>query len=460
MRKSTFLACIFLSIINAAKADEELANLVKKIKPAVVLIQTYDANGQSIGQGSGFFINKGRIVTSHHVIEGAFSATVKTISEKEYSVKDVATKENFGENDEIIGFLVQSVVAWDIEADIVKLDVNIPDISIVLLKLSKVVPSEGEDVIVIGSPLGLEASVSTGIVSAVRDIPNFGKIIQITAAISPGSSGSPVLNKKGEVVGIATFAFTEGQNLNFAISSEKILALKDSVKPTPLKEYNIGRTDPNEDQKLYYLGLKEVFQENWEMALSYFQKAVAKNPKLAEAYFFMGNCYDKLERYLDAKESYKQAIRIKPDLAEAHYNLGVTYDNLGRYTEAIESYKQALRIEPDYDDAHCNLGVAYSNLDRYTEAIESFKQAIRINPDFAGAHYNLGVTYVKLDRNTEAIESFKQAIRINPDFAGAHYNLGLSYLIVGNRSSALEEYKVLKTLDIDLAIKLFNLIYK
>jgi S1-C subfamily serine protease len=58
----------------------------------------------------------------------------------------------------------------------------------------------GERVIVIGNPLGLEQTVSDGIVSAVRKIPNFGRIIQITAPISPGSSGSPVVNMQGEVI--------------------------------------------------------------------------------------------------------------------------------------------------------------------------------------------------------------------------------------------------------------------
>ena len=76
-----------------------------------------------------------------------------------------------------------------------------------------------------GSPLGLENTVSDGIVSAIRDVPDFGKVIQITAPISPGSSGSPVLNMQGEVIGIASFQMVEGQNLNFAIPSEKIISL-------------------------------------------------------------------------------------------------------------------------------------------------------------------------------------------------------------------------------------------
>lgn len=78
----------------------------------------------------------------------------------------------------------------------------------------------------IGNPFGLEGTVADGIVSAVRDVSDFGRIIQITAPISPGSSGSPVVNMKGEVVGVATFQLMEGQNLNFAIPSERIANLE------------------------------------------------------------------------------------------------------------------------------------------------------------------------------------------------------------------------------------------
>ncbi|MHC4655704.1 MAG: tetratricopeptide repeat protein [Planctomycetota bacterium] len=76
------------------------------------------------------------------------------------------------------------------------------------------------------------------------------------------------------------------------------------------------------------------------------------------------------------------------------------------------------------------------------------------------AHYNLGNAYGKLGCYLEAIGAFKQVIRIEPDFAEAHCGLGVTYLMTGDKDSALEEYKILKTLDAELANKLFNLIYK
>lgn len=322
---------------------------------------------------------------------------------------------------------MQGIVAKDTEADIVKLVVNLPDADTTFLNLSVNVPSEGEDIFVIGNPLGLESTVSTGIVSAVRDIPAFGKILQITAPISPGSSGSPVINSEGEVIGIATLVATEGQNLNFAIPSDKIIALKETSKATLSESYALLMANANDAQSFYDKGLIELWQESWSAALTYFQKATEKNLDNAGAWVMVGYCYGRLGRWQDAIEAYKQAIRIKPDYAEAWFYIGYCYHFLGRYQEAINASEQAIRIKPDYADAHCYLGSTYGLLERHQEAIEAYKQAIRIKPDHVSSHFNLGLTYL---------------------------------LIIGDKGSALEEYKILKTLDTEKANELFNFIYK
>ena len=86
-------------------------------------------------------------------------------------------------------------------------------------------PEIGEKVVVIGSPLGLEQTAADGIVSAIRQYRSFQKVIQITAPISPGSSGSPVVNMRGEVIGVAFMLMSAGQNLNFCVPGENIANL-------------------------------------------------------------------------------------------------------------------------------------------------------------------------------------------------------------------------------------------
>ena len=438
------------SLINVPqeKPIESLPSLIKRIKPSTVIIFAYDDKGEFLKLGSGFFISQnGDVVTNYHVIQGASSAEIKTADEKTYPIT--------------------YIVAGDEQNDIIRLSVNIPSQYVYPLSLSKTIPEVGERIIVYGSPLGLENTVSDGIVSAIRDIPDYGRIIQITAPISPGSSGSPVLNMQGEVIGIATFQMVEGQNLNFAVPSEKIvnLNLKEEKKTFTTEEL-FGQEDKEEKDSDYTYeaankALYFIDKEEYAKALPYLEIAIKTDiPSLkAWAYFKIGYCYGKLKSHAKAIEAYIQAIRIDPDDAAAYCNLGIIYYNLGLYKDAIEAYIQAIRIDPDDANYHYNLGLAYGQLDLEEDAIEAYKQAICIDPDYSNAYSGLGASYVAFGLYKYAIEAFKQAIRLEPDSISAHLGLGLMYLRIGDRNSALNEYKILKDLDINTANVLFNYIY-
>ena len=390
-------------------ADISLTNIVKKIQPAVVTVITYDKNKKTLGQGSGFFIdNKGHLITNYHVLKGAYSAEVKTYSGKKYPIK--------------------FIIAENEISDLVKVLVDIPEKSFSWLKVSEAIPDVAERILVIGSPLGLEQSVSEGIVSAVRELPKRGKFYQISAPISPGSSGSPVVNMRGEVVGVATFQFVKGQNLNFATSARYILNIKQKEDSRTVAEWTQGIR----------------------------KKKAGASDELAKR----GRSFYLLGEYKKAIPFFKKALEKEPNNYEILFYLGVAYGKLGLDGDAIEAFKQAIQIKPDYEEAHLNLGIAYHKLRLYRDAIGAFKRAIRIDPDDAKAHYNLGSAYHMLRLYRDAIEAFKQAIRIKPDDAKAHYILGLHHFIIGNKGAALDECKILKDLDKGLADKLFNLIYK
>jgi len=391
-----------------------LPSLIKRIEPSTVIVFTYDDKGDFLRLGSGFFISQnGDIITNYHVLQEASSADVKTSVGKTYPIT--------------------YIVAEDEQSDIIRLSVDIPSKYVQPLFLSEAIPEVGERILVYGSPLGLEKTVSDGIVSAIREVPGYGELIQITAPISPGSSGSPVLNMNGEVIGIATFQFIEGQNLNFAIPSERIASLNliEEEKTFTTEELFEQEEKDKKDSDYAYEAADKAFyfidKREYEKALPYLEIAIKTDISSlkAWAYFQIGYCYVELKSYIKAIEAYKQAIRIDPDDAIAHYNLGISYDQLGFDKDAIEAYKQAIRINPDYFLAYNNMGTIYGELGNYTKAIEAFKQVIRINPDYANVHILLGYTY----------------------------------LLIGDKSLALDEYKILKELDIDLANELFDLIY-
>ena len=410
-------------VLSSSLAEENLPAIVMKIQRSVVVIVAYDEEGEILKQGSGFFINeRGDVITNRHVLEGACSAEVIT-------------------GDGVV-YAVGKVLAEDKESELIQVSVKIPTSAVHPVSVNATIPAVGERIVLIGTPLGLEATVSDGIVSAVRNVPVFGRIIQITAIISPGSSGSPVVNMKGEVVAVAAFLMMEGQNLSYATPGERSLKLVQAKAQTLSERVkDSGKELPEPPEKSYYSGLTWVLAEEYEKALFYLEQAVQKDTGDADAYVLIGYSNGELGRHREEVEAYRQAIRINPDDASAHHNLGVGYGKLGQHKEAMEAYSQAIRVDPDDADLHHALAVTYGKLGQYNEALEAYRQTILINPDHAEAHYGLGVGYSKLGRHYEALEAYKQAIRVNPDNAMAHYNLGVTYGELGQHTEAVEAYK-------------------
>ena len=471
---SLLSAVVFLFVpFIKVQSQDLLPELVRRIKPSAVAIETFDSRGEKLSRGSGFFIAADRVVTNRHVIDNAFRAEVHSYNGSVYPVR--------------------GVIAVDAEGDLALLRVEAPPNQVRPLLLDKTSPQEGESVVVIGNPFGLEGSVTNGIVSAVRDIPTFGRIIQITAPISPGSSGSPVVNMQGQVIGVATLQITGGQSVNFAIPSERIsqlqsgtlLSLSDLVAST-------GRNKRAKAVQSFRDGLSFLSKDDCENALPYFEKAVESDSNYAEAWAQAGFCKEKLGRhadaieaskkavnlrpsaesyfniglanyylkqYRDASEGYRQSIKLDPyNAADAYYALGLVYRDWGRPDDEIQAYKQAIRLRQDYVSAYERLGSRYLKSKKYSEAIDVFKQISVLKPGDANAPNSMGEAYLEMGKLPEAVEAFRQAIRLKPDFGKAYYNLGKSQLAQGNRDGALEQYNILQNLDQDWAERLNSLI--
>jgi tetratricopeptide (TPR) repeat protein len=465
---------LFLFIPAPLRASQDLLpDLVRRIKPSAVAIETFDSRGEKLSRGSGFFVEADRIVTNRHVLEGAHRAEVHS------STGAV--------------FPVRGVLAVDAEGDIALLKIDTPATQIRPLPLDKTSPQEGESIVVIGNPLGLEGSVTNGIVSAVRDIPTFGRIIQITAPISSGSSGSPVVNMQGQVIGIATLQITGGHSVNFAIPSERISQLQvASMMSLADLVASAGRNKRAKAVQFFRDGLSFLSKDDCEKALPYFEKAVESDSNYAEAWAQSGFCNEKLGRhsealeaskkavnlrpsaesyfniglasfylkqYKDAAEAYRQSIKLDPyNAADAYYALGLVYRDWGKADEEIQSYKQAIKQRPDYIVAYERLGSRYLRSKKFNEAVEIFRQLAALKPGDAVAPNNMGEAYLELNKLNEACESFRQSIRLKPDYGKAYYNLGKCLLASGNRDAALEQYTILTNIDPDWAEKLNALI--
>ena len=196
-RSLGFLCWMFLVFFGVGSSHAQtVQEVAKKAFGSAVLLVMEDGNGQPLSLGSGFFVRNGEIASNLHVVEGAVRGYAKLVGEK--------TK-----------YDIEGIAAVDAERDLVVLKVSAGRSQALPLGNSDVV-QVGESVYAVGNPQGLEGTFSQGIVSSIREVGT-DKLLQITAPISPGSSGGPVLNGKGEVIGVSVATFRSGQNLNFAI---------------------------------------------------------------------------------------------------------------------------------------------------------------------------------------------------------------------------------------------------
>jgi tetratricopeptide (TPR) repeat protein len=460
----------------AGPAPWRLKDLVGPVQKSVVTVINYDLEGDVSSIGSGFFISKsGILLTSFHVLEGAYKAEIRTLDGSQ--------------------FPVTSIVAANKLVDLIKVRIDIPDQLVTPLPLARTAPAVTDGIFVVGSPMGLEHTVSEGIVSAIRKLPAGGKVLQLTAPISPGSSGGPVLDHDGKVIGIVTFQAARGQNLNFAISVNALEGLSNKGSEPSIAEWTIrnAKQGPALAASLCSKGARLSIQGEYEEALTYFKKAAEANPEDPDAWYGLGSCYVGLDRPEDAIAAYKRPLETNPDNAMAHFILAMYYKTIGQYEQVIPNLLAVIRIDPTNVVARFELGSAYGALQRTDEQIGTFREILTAQPDHVPTlinlgtalgdsghldeaislfnrarslepdnelvHYNMGVTYNRMNRSEAAIRAYVQAIHANPRMAAAHYNLGITYLDQGRRKLALDQYEILHGLEAAEANKLFEQIY-
>lgn len=180
-------------------AKPTVAEIAARAARSVVVVRT------ARGLGTGFAVSPGIIATNLHVVAGADRIAIG------------------GTNGRVSA--VSGVVGIDPAHDLVLLSAKeASDLPPVVLGDDTLLRA-GDGVIAIGTPQGLDLSVSTGIVGAVREVDENLTLLQITAPISPGSSGGPLFDDHGRVVGVTTMFSAQGQNLNFAVPSRYVAAL-------------------------------------------------------------------------------------------------------------------------------------------------------------------------------------------------------------------------------------------
>lgn len=220
MRARRIFFGAFVAFLSTAVAGaQDLVELARHVQGSVVSLKVMDRFGGKLGEGSGFYVSgEGWIATNRHVVDEGSEILAKQA--------DGATRR------------IEGILAVDEVNDLAILQAASADAPLpAALRLAdSSVVETGLRVVVLGNPLGLSGTLSEGLVSAIRDDPSelpegHGKLFQISAAISFGSSGSPVMTYDGEVIGVVVSTYVGGQNLNFAVPSEALAELMRGIGP-------------------------------------------------------------------------------------------------------------------------------------------------------------------------------------------------------------------------------------
>lgn len=288
MRHILTIALLLASIFCAHAQSNIAQRVLPKLKQSVLTVYAENEDGYNFSRGSGFFISSSGIgVTNYHVLDGAYSGYVKDSKGQTYRIK--------------------GIVDYSPAMDLVKFSVEkSQNQKITPLIVSQNSPRQGEEIISYSTPLGVfENTVSTGIVSSIRNMQGYGSVIQITAPISHGSSGSPIVNAQGMVIGIATFGYESGQSLNFAVNATQLKKLNRTLN------IPVGEMSRNGLETARVKLAKRYAQTgDFANAVSFLTKEIDINPNNDLAYYYRGVYRCRSNQYPQGLDDLEKACEL------------------------------------------------------------------------------------------------------------------------------------------------------
>ena len=440
-----------------AKTDLEQSETLKR-EHATVRVGGRDSHA------TGFFVTRNKVATNVHVLAHREFVLVRSLDDEK-------------------NWTVEGVTAFDVNNDLAILKVAEEGTPLPLGDSDTL--QRGEAVSVVGYPEG-NWTVSKGTLHSIRDND---KWLQMNVKISPGNSGSPVINSKGQVIGIVS---ASEDPYSYAIPSKTLKALL--VESGPTEPLALWRKRVSIHPYVYASqGTRNYFEGRYDEAIADFDKVIELNPERADAYYNRGLAKFRLGDLESEKgntekarglyeagiEDSTQAIQRTPEDANAYHNRAGGKFRLARsetdiakmqqyYQDAIDDWTQVIHLNSELADPYNNRGAANSLLgeskadqghisvaeELYISAIQDCTYAIQLNPENPDPYINRGYAQFRLGKTktdkgdmvgaealyTAAVQDCTQAIQLNPENADAYGNRGVAKVALGNAEDAIEDF--------------------
>lgn len=399
--------CLWAGRGTAAALDAEAIS--HRNRDAVVITLGERADTGARVQGSGCCIHEaGIVLTTAHQVKGLDNLRIRLADGAEHPARIIAT-------DDALDFALLHTDAPLSRA------VEIGNASELRM---------GSPLLTIASPRGLEFSAVNGIVSSMNRLYRGHPVIQTDIPASPGSSGGPVFDERGLLIGILgrRIEGVQGATIVSPINAAYALLREHDIRlPRPRQAGEAGdeiipaRDITLSDRAAIRSYNKGVRAETATEKIAAYSDAVRTLPNFFEAWFNLGVAQTAAANGPDAIEAYSRARALHPDSVAAHRNLGRLHLHYENADEAAQAFALAIRANPTDASCHNDLGEAYRQMANYKDAEIEFREALRLKPDYAAPQFNLGLTYAENGRSEEAIAAFETYLKLSPsasDVAG------------------------------------------
>jgi S1-C subfamily serine protease len=393
----------------AAQAKQESVTTIspqeifKRVSPSVFVVESLNSEGDVLALGSGVAVKLPTsdllVVTNKHVVYGAVAYHIRK-GKQTWKASLV----RLDQGHDLCALKPEG--GWTAEAVPVRVSSDV---------------KVGERVYAIGAPEGLELTLSEGLVSGLREVDN-ARVIQTSAPVSHGSSGGGLFDSQGRLIGVTTFSLKEGQNLNFALPGEWVLALgNESAAHFPS---SASGSQLEEAKKWADKGFSAYLGDRYQEAIDCYTEAVRLDPEDHTSWYRLGEAQQEVKRDTEAVKSFKQAVSLKNDDPLPWEGLAFSYLRMGKYQDAIDAGNEATAWDPHKLDAWGWLTAAYAAAGKYDDAIASAFMATLYAPDNASAWTMLAGAYYRAGKCTEALDAAQMILRFPADEkARTFYNL-------------------------------------